>query len=322
IDSELQWTGGKTHLVQMGDMIDRGADTRKVLDLLMQLEGQAQAAGGAVHALIGNHEAMNIYGDLRYVSPESYETFHDGNSEKIRDVFYQRHLKELAADPENKGGPIPNAADREAWDKEHPLGYFESRYFFGPNGRYGKWIQQHNTVIQINGTIFCHAGISPKYADMDFNTINERVRAELQDFSKLDGGIVRDEEGPLWYRGWAKESETVLGDDLNRFLESHGAQRMVIGHTPTDGAVIPRFSGRILMVDVGLSAYYGSRLACLVIDDDVAFALHRGIKLEIPTEPGLPLLQYLKKAAALDPPPSPLLPVIEKIEEQISVPSP
>ena len=62
------WSGGATHLVQLGDVPDRAPDTRKILDLLMRLEPQARRAGGYVHALIGNHEAMNVYGDLRYVS--------------------------------------------------------------------------------------------------------------------------------------------------------------------------------------------------------------------------------------------------------------
>jgi len=320
IDADMRWSGGKTHLVQVGDVPDRGPDTRKVLDLMMQLEEQAGNAGGAVHALLGNHDAMNVYGDLRYVTPEEFASFRDDNSAKVRAVFYQRHLEQLDEDPAREGKPPPGDDYRKAWEDKHPLGYFEHRFQFGPNGKYGKWIRRHNTVIQINSTIFCHAGIGPKYADFDFDTINNRVREELQDLSKLQGGIVLDTEGPLWYRGWAKGEEAALEEPLEEVLNRHGAQRMVIGHTPTDGTVIPRFSGRILVVDVGLSAYYGSRLACLVIENGEVFALHRGSRLEIPTDPGLPLLQYLKKAAALDPPPSPLLPEISKLEEQLQMP--
>ena len=322
INADLQWSGGKTHLVQIGDLPDRGPDTRKVFNLMMQLEEQAKTAGGAVHALLGNHDAMNLYGDLRYVTPEEFASFRTGDSEKVRETFYQRHLEQLAENPETKGEPPPGEDYRKAWEEKYPLGYFEHRFHFGPNGSYGKWIARHNTVIQINDTIFSHAGIGPKYADFDFDTINQQAREELEDFSKLQGGILLDTEGPLWYRGWAKEEESVLENQLESILDRHGAQRLVIGHTPTDGTVIPRFSGRILLVDVGLSAYYGSRLACLVIENGGVFALHRGSRLEIPKEPGLSLIRYLKKAASLDPEPSPLQPIISKLEEQLQTPLP
>jgi hypothetical protein len=72
IDERDTWIGGATHLVQTGDIPDRGPDTRKIFELLQRLEKQAKKDKGMVHALIGNHEAMNVYGDLRYVTPEEY----------------------------------------------------------------------------------------------------------------------------------------------------------------------------------------------------------------------------------------------------------
>lgn len=75
IDAHNRWIGGKTHLVQTGDVLDRGPDSRKVMDLLMALEGQALQAGGRVHALIGNHEAMNLRKDYRYVNPDEIASY-------------------------------------------------------------------------------------------------------------------------------------------------------------------------------------------------------------------------------------------------------
>src|SRR6476469_7886853 len=53
INEKNKWSGGKTQLVQTGDVVDRGSDSRKVMDLLMDLEKQARKAGGMVHPLLG-----------------------------------------------------------------------------------------------------------------------------------------------------------------------------------------------------------------------------------------------------------------------------
>ncbi|MEM9388394.1 MAG: metallophosphoesterase [Pseudomonadota bacterium] len=75
IDGDDRWIAGSKHLVSVGDLLDRGPDSRRVMDLLMGLETQAQAAGGPVHVLIGNHEQMNLTGDLRYVAKEEFAAF-------------------------------------------------------------------------------------------------------------------------------------------------------------------------------------------------------------------------------------------------------
>ncbi len=82
------WTGGTTHLVQTGDMLDRGPDSRKVIDLLVELAPQARQAGGGVHALIGNHEAMVMKGDLRYVHPGEFAAF--GGKDAFIEAFSPR----------------------------------------------------------------------------------------------------------------------------------------------------------------------------------------------------------------------------------------
>ena len=75
INKSGKWIGGETHLVQTGDVTDRGADSRKIIDHLVKLSKQAKKKGGYVHLLIGNHETMNVIGDLRYVSPGEYAAF-------------------------------------------------------------------------------------------------------------------------------------------------------------------------------------------------------------------------------------------------------
>ena len=85
VDDKNKWIAGKTHLVQLGDILGRGTESRKVLDLMMGLEPQAAAAGGAVHALIGNHEAMVLEDDWRYVQPEDQEGY--GGVKEFRDAM-------------------------------------------------------------------------------------------------------------------------------------------------------------------------------------------------------------------------------------------
>ena len=310
IDADANWTGGNTHLVQCGDLLDRGAEPRKLMDLLIKLEQQAQQAGGYVHALIGNHEAMNLAGDWRYVSPSDYMSFQTPDSQKVHDTA----LKEFLA---QSGGAVDDAA-RKKWEVEHPLGFFERKAMFGPDGIYGKWIRGHSAVIKIDDTLFLHGGISQKFANSSPKAINERVHDEFNGNKKLDGGIVTDQDGPLWYRGLASGDENQLDGLVKNILKHYGVSRIVIGHTFTDGAVTPRFGGRVILIDVGLARLYDSlgRQACLLIEKGQPYALHRGTKLELPKDSTVDMLRYLKEAAALDPAPSSLSKRIAALESK------
>ena len=75
IDETGHWSGGKAWLVQTGDTVDRGPDSKGVLALLRTLEQEAAAAGGRVLPLLGNHEVMNMTGDWRYVNPEDLQGY-------------------------------------------------------------------------------------------------------------------------------------------------------------------------------------------------------------------------------------------------------
>src|SRR3954470_20298242 len=81
IDDEERWIAGATHLVQVGDVPGRGPQTRKAFDFMMRLENEAANSGGKLHALIGNHDAGVIYGDLRNTHPAEYGEFRTADSE-------------------------------------------------------------------------------------------------------------------------------------------------------------------------------------------------------------------------------------------------
>lgn len=299
IDGRRQWAGGRTQLVQTGDVVDRGPHSRRVLDLLMTLERQATKTGGRVHALLGNHEVMNVAGDLRYVSPEEFAAFRTPDSDALRDAAFEK-----LADPIRRH----DAQYREAWEAQRPLGWVEHRLAFGSDGKYGRWLRQRNAVVLLDDVLFVHGGLSPKYAETTADSLNASIRAELSDATRLVDGVAFDVEGPLWYRGLALEPEEQIAPHVDRLLAHHGVGRIVVGHTVTPGAILPRLGGKVLMIDVGLSEAYGSRQACLVLEQGFAFARHRGTRLPVPSGAGL--LGYLEAAAALDPAPSPLLPLI------------
>lgn len=306
IDKKGKWIGGKTHLVQTGDVVDRGPESRKAMDLLMELEPQAQKAGGSVHALLGNHEAMNMYGDLRYVSKEEYASYRGPNAEDLRNAYFNLVMEDLK---KKNTPPADPEAYRKTFDQEHPLGWVERLQAFGPMGKYGKWLRQHNAIIKINDVVFLHGGIGPKYAAKTMQEINETIRTELNDFTKLQGGMTPDEAGPLWYRGLAQGPEAGLSDMVDQVLKNYAAGHMVIGHTPMI-AVLPRFGGRVITIDVGLSKVYGGPPALLMIEGGKYSTLHRGHSVALPVEGG-DLLPYLKAIAALDPAPSPVQALID-----------
>ena len=84
VDANNRWAGGKTILVQTGDMTDRGPNSLKIIRDLQRLQREAARAGGRVVVLVGNHEAMNVTGDLRYVHPGEYAAFVDRDSASRR----------------------------------------------------------------------------------------------------------------------------------------------------------------------------------------------------------------------------------------------
>jgi hypothetical protein len=39
-------------------------------------------------------------------------------------------------------------------------------------------------------------------------------------------------DGPLWYRGWALESDKEVCSSVDGVLKKTGVRRMIMGHTP------------------------------------------------------------------------------------------
>lgn len=305
VDRRLRWQAGKSRLVQLGDVSDRGPDTRKIVELLTKLARQASRRKGAVYVLIGNHEAMNMQGDLRYVHPGEYAAFIDRDSERRRDRYYEISIEHIKSHTPEEEWPVFDAAHREEWNKRFPLGYVEHRLAWAPTGEIGKWVLENHTVLVLDGTLFVHAGLTSDYASYSASDINTRVRTELAAPERLgDDAIVNVPDGPLWTRNASASAETAAQlANIQRVLDAFGAKRMVVGHTPSLGTVFPRFGGRVIVADVGLSSYYGGSLAALEIDGDTLTLIHNGERIPLPTDDA-GVEEYLQQVKPLVPEPA------------------
>ncbi|GEM_PF-281265 len=192
IDAARNWTGGQAVLVQTGDSIDRGPHLRGVLDLLMALEKQAGRSGGRVVALLGNHEAMNVYGDLRYVTAENFASFADKNSGKRRAEAWKDYVewRKQRAAARHQPAPVIDEAAEQEWLQAHPLGFFEHRAAFAPQGKYGKWLRERPTVAQFGTAVFLHGGISPPLSKWTVEQLNKRIQEELVTFDQFRQALV------------------------------------------------------------------------------------------------------------------------------------
>ncbi|HET7292517.1 MAG TPA: metallophosphoesterase [Vicinamibacteria bacterium] len=277
VDDQERWTGGRAHLVQTGDVLDRGPDSRKALELLMRLEKEASKAGGRVHALLGNHEAMRMQGDRRYVNAGEYEAFRTPESEKLREEYYRAVAGQLRKRSMDAGEALDEAGLKERFYAEAPLGLLEMREAFGPQGRYGRWLRGRDTMVRIDGVVFLHGGISPAVAPLGCQAINKAVRRELNEVTAPGPAdrLSTRPDGPLWYRGLAQEDEAALGPAVEEILKALAARAIVVGHTPTGtGRIRTRFDGRVVMIDAGMLPSFGGHLAALEVDPKGMTALY------------------------------------------------
>jgi hypothetical protein len=256
LDEGDRWIGGAAVLVQTGDVLDRGDDSRRVLDLLRRLEVEAAEAGGSVQALIGNHEVMRMVGDLRYVSDGEYAAFKSAESDSLRERLYQIRLADQIAQTAATAEEFDEAAFREAFMEATPPGLIETVLAFAPTGEYGQWIRQHNVMVVINGIAFVHGGASPYVAPLGCAAINAIVRVELESTTadpRLIETLAASPSGPLWYRGLADPDPALTIDHVDAILAALDARTMVIGHSVVPGyRVRAQFDNRVFQIDTGM----------------------------------------------------------------------
>ncbi|HKV98502.1 MAG TPA: metallophosphoesterase [Vicinamibacterales bacterium] len=313
LDAAGKWAGGATTLVQLGDMIDRGPKSRGVLDLVMALQKDARRTDGRVLVALGNHEVMNMYGDLRYVTPEDYATFVDKDSEKRRTAAYEDYV--------DLSGKTPPQS-RDEWMAAHPPGFVEQRDAFGPDGKYGRWLRSLPAVVKVDDTAFVHGGVSAEISTWSIGRLNERVAAEIKAFDDarqflvahkmalpfstlqevmtgvaagaqrkieevlplvtLDKWFTISEIGPLWSRDLAKLPDADAEPIVTKALDAMGVARLVVGHTPEPGEIVQRFGDKVYLIDTGMLRGYvdhGHASALEIADGHVRAIYPDGVKV-------------------------------------------
>lgn len=210
IDAKLNWTFGDGHMVVIGDHFDRGPRVTELLWLLHQLEPQARAAGGMLHTLIGNHETMVLYDDLRYIHAKY-------------GVIAREH-----------GEPLPSQFGANSvlgrWLRAKPVIIQVNDMLFVHGGLGEEFLSLNLSLTDTNERFRQSIGL-PRPV----------VRADAL-LAKLYGA-----KGPIWHRGYFVEP-LMNGAEINRVLVRFGVQRIVTGHTTFKG-VFSHHGGRVLSVD-------------------------------------------------------------------------
>ncbi len=344
VDADLHWTGGTAHFVQLGDILDRGPDARRILDLLRSLETEAAAAGGKVHVLLGNHEEMNITGIALdypgYVTVEQFLSFIPQDFRLAREDEFVKTLPPEERKRLQAAGAEPAYEDAlyGFWQRTIARRNPEAQraYVEGFNREYGDWLTRLNTVIKINDVVYSHAGVSETFSRWPLREINAVMRSELAFFQgrmrnpqrfnePFKPKIVYDPDSPLWFRGLATKGDTAQAE-VDRTLANLGAKAMVVGHSyfytrlkggsspVVERSAVARFQDKVWIMDTGISGSYGGIPSALIYTggefklwgETEEVAARSGVKLAVP-KPMAPrdLEEFLKTAAVTGRSPGP-----------------
>jgi hypothetical protein len=226
---------------------------------------------------------MNLLGDNRYTTPGEFAAFANGQSAARRERVYESNGAQLEAFYKARDPKITPDQVRSKWLAEHPLGWVEHKLAWSPTGELGKWATANPAIVRIGGTQFAHGGISAEYARQPLDAVNRRVTAAMVAADDSPASVLSDPLGPLWYRGLvandadaqaaraaAKPPQPALTQDqeLSAVLAAYGAQRLVVGHTPSLAGIQITSGGRLARIDTGNSRYYGGPLSWLEIIGD------------------------------------------------------
>jgi hypothetical protein len=240
IDNNYHWIGGNTHVVQVGDILDRKIrDTEytdedsefKLISLILTLQLESYVQGGGFHPVIGNHEIMNILGIFDYVSPMGLKHFKNSDPKK-------------------------NIDDR--------------KNYFKIGGDFCKYLAcGWNPIVKIGNYIFCHGGlninIAIKYTIPQINFImRDTLYGNTEHLNtKYFNEMFLNQDSILWNRTYSvnlyPNKEFYENKILTYILKKYKAKYMIVGHTPQDNGIKSRFNGKVFCIDTGMSEAFGKK---------------------------------------------------------------
>ncbi|HEU4859007.1 MAG TPA: metallophosphoesterase [Chitinophagaceae bacterium] len=212
IDENFNWTFEKNHLVLTGDFVDRGATVMEVLWLIYSLEEKARAAGGHVHFILGNHEIMNMSGDLRYV--------HERYSQHAA-IINKNYMQLFGPDAEiGRWLATKNIAER--------IGDI-----LFTHGGISSYVNNLKIPLKEINEIS-----RPFYTDTTYEYKDSRLGVLFSDF------------GPFWYRGYYKDIPKATAAQIDSTLEFYNIRHIATGHTIVAENISTLYNGRIINTDV------------------------------------------------------------------------
>ena len=170
-------------------------------------------AGGAVHFLLGNHETMVLYDDLRYIHPK-----------------YAEVAKLL-------GKPYPALYGADSvlggWLRTRPVML-----------KLGDSLFLHGGIAPQNlGLVSAMDATNAAY-DRSLGTPKTQIKADPASARLYDG-----KTSPIWYRGYFNGQLTT--PEVGALVDRLGLARIVVGHT-TIGEVASFHDGRVIAIDSGI----------------------------------------------------------------------
>ncbi|HOU89945.1 MAG TPA: metallophosphoesterase [Polyangiaceae bacterium] len=248
VDERDRWIGSSLVVVQTGDVLDRGDDERELLAWLDRVAAAARDAGGALHRLVGNHEVLNVQGDLRYVTSAGLAAF---------------------ATPGEGGDTDPRLA-RFAVEARG-----RARAFL-PGGPLARHLAEQPVVLVVGDSVFVHGGLREAHLRYGVTRLEREARAFMTGEGGAPPALV-GEESPVWSRRYSDDPLAPGAcAEAERVTTALGVARMVVGHTVQQSGITSACEGRVWRIDVGLSAYYGGGLGALEITAAGARALRPG----------------------------------------------